>query len=227
MTAEPKPNHSGHRDRLRERFVKSPESLPDYEILELFLFMAIPRRDVKPLAKALLAQYKTLNAVMAADITALTAFDGISENTAIALKAMHEMALRLKRGEVMGKPLLNNWDRLMDYLHTALADEKREQVRVLFMDKRNHLIADEMQQQGTVDRSSLYPREVLKRALELSATAIVVVHNHPSGDLTPSEDDVTMTSAVADVLSPVGIVLHDHLIISAKGYYSFKSNGLI
>lgn len=220
-------NHSGHRDRLRARFLKAPDSLPDYEMLELFLFMAIPRRDVKPIAKALLSNFKSLNGVMSADISALTGVDGISENTATALKAMHEMALRLKRGEVMGKALLNNWDRLMDYLHVALADEKREQVRILFMDKRNHLIADEMQQQGTVDHSSLYPREVLKRALEVGATAIVMVHNHPSGDLTPSEDDITMTNAVMDVMAPVGIVVHDHLIISAKGYYSFKSNGLI
>lgn len=225
--AEAQLPHSGHRDRLRERFLKAPESLPDYELLEMFLFMAIPRRDVKPLAKTLLSQFGDLHTIMAASLTDLQGVDGVSDNTAIALKGMNELTLRLKRQEVMHKPLLNNWDRLMDYLHLAMAKEKREQIRILFMDKRNHLIADEVQQIGTVDQSSLYPREVVKRALELSATALVLVHNHPSGDTDPSQDDIVMTQGVVDALRPIGIILHDHLIVGAKGYYSFKSNGLI
>lgn len=219
--------HAGHRDRLRERFLKAPDSLPDYEILELFLFMAIPRKDVKPLAKSLLKSFGSLNGVMAAPLDHLEGHDGLSRNTAIALKAMREVSLRLKQQDVIGKPLLNSWDRLMDYLHTAMAEEPREQVRVLFMDKRNNLIADEVQQHGTVDHSTLYPRELVKRALHHGATALVLVHNHPSGDIDPSEDDITLTHAVMEALTPINITLHDHLIIGRKGYFSFRSKGLI
>ena len=189
--------------------------------------MAIPRRDVKPLAKSLLKAHGSLSGVMAAPVEHLEQQEGVSRNTAIALKGMRELALRLKRQDITGKPLLNNWDRLMDYLHAAMADEGREQVRVLFMDKRNHLIADEVQQQGTVDHSSLYPRELVKRALDHGATALVLVHNHPSGDIDPSEDDIAMTNAVQEALTPINITLHDHLIIGRKGYFSFKSNGLM
>ena len=227
LNKSPQHAHGGHRDRLRQRFLKSPEALPDYELLEMFLFMAIPRRDVKPLAKYLLQQFGSLNAVMAADLPELTAIEGVSDVTAIALKGMREMALCLKQQEIMHKPLLNNWGRLIDYLHAAMADEKREHVRVLYLDKRNHLIADEVQHEGTVDQAGLYPREVVKRALDLGATAMVLVHNHPSGDASPSEEDVTMTRLIAEAVAPLGIHLHDHLIIAKKGYYSFKSEGLL
>ena len=221
------PHHAGHRDRLRERFLKSPDSLPDYELLELLLFLAIPRRDVKPLAKTLLAQFKDLNGVLNAPMSELTSISGISDNTATAIKVMRESGLRVLKQNVIKQPVLNSWTRLIEYLTAAMAQEKKEHFRLLFLNKKNELIADEVQGSGTVDHTPAYPREIIKRALEVGATALILVHNHPSGDPSPSPADVTLTNAVIDAAKPFDIVIHDHIIISKNGHVSFRNEGLI
>lgn len=221
------PHHAGHRDRLRERFLKSPDSLPDYELLELLLFLAITRRDVKPLAKTLLAQFKDLNGVLNAPMSELTAISGISDNTATAIKVMRESGLRVLKQNVIKQPVLNSWTRLIEYLTAAMAQEKKEHFRLLFLNKKNELIADEVQGSGTVDHTPAYPREIIKRALEVGATALILVHNHPSGDPSPSPADVTLTNAVIDAAKPFDIVIHDHIIISQNGHVSFRNEGLI
>ena len=221
------PHHAGHRDRLRERFLKSPDSLPDYELLELLLFLAIPRRDVKPLAKTLLAQFKDLNGVLNAPMSELTSISGISDNTATAIKVMRESGLRVLKQNVIKQPVLNSWTRLIEYLTAAMAQEKKEHFRLLFLNKKNELIADEVQGSGTVDHTPAYPREIIKRALEVGATALILVHNHPSGDPSPSPADVTLTNAVIDAAKPFDIVIHDHIIISQNGHVSFRNEGLI
>lgn len=223
-----KKHYHGHRDRLRTRFVQGgADALADYELLELVLFMAIPRRDVKPLAKALLDQFGGLPQLMAASHHELTQFDGISENTATAIKAINAISLRTVKQEIMRKPILNNWTRLMDYCHAVMAHEKREHFRILFMNKKNELIADEVQGSGTVDHTPAYPREIMKRALELGATAMILLHNHPSGDPKPSQADIDLTRAVIRAAETFNIVIHDHVIISKSGYFSFKNDGLI
>lgn len=222
-----KPHYSGHRDRLRERFLKSPDALPDYELLELILFMAIPRRDVKPIAKKLEARFGSLRGVLNAGVAELSSVEGVSETTAIAIKTVQAAALRMLKQDVTGTTILNSWQRLMDYLHATMAHEKKEHFRLLFLNKKNELIADEIQGSGTVDHTPAYPREIMKRALELSATALVLVHNHPSGDPTPSQADVDMTNAICAAAEPFDIVVHDHLIVSRNGITSFKTMGLI
>lgn len=221
------PHHAGHRDRLRERFLKSPDSLPDYELLELLLFLAIPRRDVKPLAKTLLAQFKDLNGVLNAPMSELTSISGISDNTATAIKVMRESGLRVLKQNVIKQPVINSWTRLIEYLTAAMALEKKEHFRLLFLNKKNELIADEVQGSGTVDHTPAYPREIIKRALEVGATALILVHNHPSGDPSPSPADLTLTNAVIDAAKPFDIVIHDHIIISQNGHVSFRNEGLI
>jgi DNA repair protein RadC len=221
------PHHTGHRDRLRQRFVNAPDSLPDYELLELLLFMAIPRRDVKPIAKILIARFQNMGGVLNASLAELQGVEGISENTAIAIKAIQAAGLRLLKQNVIGRPVLTSWQRLLDYCQAAMANETKEHFRLLFLNKRNELIADEIQQSGTVDHTPAYPREIMKRALDLGATALIMVHNHPSGDPTPSRADVEMTKAVVAAAKPFDIVVHDHLIISRNGHTSFKSEGLI
>lgn len=223
-----KPHYHGHRDRLRQRFHDGgPDSLQDYELLELLLFSAIPRRDVKPLAKTLLATFGSLPRLMHAPVPALTAIDGISENTALFLKGITALSHRAMKQDLMEKPILNSWTRLLDYCYTTMAHEQNEQFRILFMNKKNRLIADETQQKGTIDHTPAYPREVIKRALELGASAIILVHNHPSGDHRPSEDDLTMTQAIVHAGKALNIVVHDHIIVSENGYSSFKSLGLL
>jgi len=222
-----KPHYSGHRDRLRERFLKSPDALPDYELLELILFMAIPRRDVKPLAKALVSRFGNLNGVLNAPMAELEAVEGLSPSSSAALKAVQAAALRMMRQEVMNKPILKSWDHLMDYLKASMANEGREHFRLLFVNKKNELIADEIQNTGTVDHIFAYPREVMKRALELGASALILVHNHPGGDFAPSQDDIDMTNAIVAAARPFNIAIHDHLIVSRKGIGSFKSMGLL
>lgn len=224
---EEKPHYTGHRDRLRERFLGAPDAMPDYEVLELLLFMAIPRRDVKPIAKTLIARFGSLAGVMNASLTDLEGVDGISENTATAIKTIREAGLRLLKADVMKRPLLNSWQRLLDYLQASMAHEKKEHFRLLFLNKKNELIADEVQQSGTVDHTPAYPREIIKRALEHSATALILVHNHPSGDSTPSKADIDMTKQICAAASPFGIIIHDHLIVSRGGIGSFKSLGLM
>lgn len=223
----PKPHHSGHRDRLRERFLKNPDSLPDYELLELVLFMAVPRRDVKPIAKTLIARFGSLNAVLSASAADLTDVEGVSETAAVALKAVQAAGFRMLRQDLAGKPVLKSWDRLVDYCQATMAYEKREHFRVLFLNKKNELIADEIQQTGTVDHTQAYPREIIKRALELSATGIILVHNHPSGDPQPSQADVDMTNDIVAAARPFSITVLDHLVVSKGGTAGFKDMGLL
>jgi DNA repair protein RadC len=221
------PHYAGHRDRLRARFLKSPDALPDYELLELILFMAIPRRDVKPIAKQLIDRFKNLNGVMNASLSELQGIKGISETTAIAIKAVQATGLRMLQQDVMGRPVLTSWQRLIDYCQAAMANENTEHFRLLFLNKKNELIADEVQQRGTVDHTPAYPREIMKRALELGATALILVHNHPSGDPTPSDADVALTKDIIAAAKPFDIVVHDHLIVSRNGTSSFKTMGLM
>jgi DNA repair protein RadC len=221
------PDYLGHRDRLRERYASGgAEAFPDYELLELLLFSAVPRRDTKPIAKELIRRFRDFAGVINAGIPALEEA-GLSRTAAITLTLSRDAALRLARQQVINRPVIASWQSLLDYLNAAMMHEKAEQFRLLFLDKKNALIADEVQQQGTVDHTPVYPREVVKRALELSATAIILVHNHPSGDPTPSRADIEMTKAIADAARAVGIVLHDHLIVARSATASFKSLGLL
>lgn len=223
-----KPHYTGHRARLRSRFVASgANALQDYELLELLLFMAIPRRDVKPLAKELLAHFGSLPELMSASHNDLVKIDGVSENIATAIKTVTAISDRMIKQELMQKPVLNNWTRLMDYCHMTMAHEKKEHFRILFLNKKNELIADEIQGSGTVDHTPAYPREIMKRSLELGATAIILMHNHPSGDPKPSQADIDMTNAIIEAARPFNIKIHDHVIIARSGYTSFRNEGLI
>jgi DNA repair protein RadC len=222
------PHYHGHRNRLRARFREAgADALADYELLELILFRALPRRDVKPLAKALLARFGSFAEVVAAAPPLLAEIDGMGEAAIAEIKIVHAAANRLARGEMKRRPVLSSWTSVLDYCRTAMAFAEREQFRVLFLDKRNRLIADEMQAVGTVDHTPVYPREVVKRALELSATALVLVHNHPSGDPTPSRADIEMTKQIVDVARPLGIEVHDHIIVGKEGHSSLKGLRLI
>lgn len=222
------PHYTGHRQRLRERFVNGGEAaLQDYELLELLLFMAIPRRDVKPLAKSLLEHFASLPELMSATHHELSKIEGISENTATVIKTVSAIAQRTMKQEIMQKPILNNWTRLIDYCHATMAHEKKEHFRILFLNKKNELIADEIQGSGTVDHTPAYPREIMKRSLELGATALILMHNHPSGDPKPSRADIDMTNAIIEAARPFEIAIHDHIVIARKGYTSFRNEGLI
>jgi DNA repair protein RadC len=217
------PHYFGHRDRLRARLRDAgPDALADYEFLELVLFRALPRRDVKPLAKALLHRFGSFAEVIAAPPALLREVDGIGDAAVAELKIVQGAAARLARGEVRQRPVLSSWSSVLDYCRTAMAFAERESFRILFLDKRNQLIADEVQQTGTVDHTPVYPREVVRRALELSATALVLVHNHPSGDPTPSRADIQMTKQIVDVARSLGIEVHDHIIVGREGHASLK-----
>ena len=221
---EPQPHYHGHRERLRERFRSvGPDALSDYELLEAVLFRALPRRDLKPLAKRLLATFGSFAEALAAPRERLAEIKGLGDAAVTDLKIIHAAANRLLRGQVKQRPVLSSWSHVLDYCRTAMAFENKEQFRVLFLDKRNALIAHEVQQTGTVDHTPVYPREVVKRALELSATAIVLVHNHPSGDPTPSRADIQMTQAIVEVARALGIAVHDHLIVGKDGHASLKA----
>lgn len=220
--------HAGHRDRLRARFSEAGgQGLADYELLELALFRSIPRRDVKPLAKALIARFGSLGGVCAAELHQLTDIKGVSEKTALDLKLLEALAVRMAREQVVGRPVLSSWSALLDYLRTALQHASTEQFRVLYLDKKNRLVGDEHQARGTVDHAPVYPREVVKRALALDASALILVHNHPSGDPTPSHADIEMTKLVISAAKPFNIVVHDHLVIGRERTASFKSLGLL
>jgi DNA repair protein RadC len=226
--AEAAPHYHGHRERLRGRFREAgADALSDYELLELLLFRALPRRDVKPLAKTLLAKFGSFAEVIAAPEPRLAEVKGLGGAGITELKIVQAAANRLLRGALKKRPVLSSWSSVLDYCRTAQGFADREQFRVLFLDKRNALIADEVQQTGTVDHTPVYPREVVKRALELSATAIILVHNHPSGDPTPSHADIQMTKAIVAVASPLGISVHDHLIVGRDGHVSMKGLKLI
>jgi DNA repair protein RadC len=220
--------HSGHRTRLRTRFLKGgAEAMPDYELLEMTLFAALPRRDTKPLAKALLARFGSFAEVIAAPRERLREVDGVGESVVAQLKIVEAAAHRLAKTRVIGRPALSSWAALLDYCTAAMARESREEFRVLFLDRKNVLVADEVQSRGTIDHTPVYPREIIKRALELSATAIILVHNHPSGDPTPSKADIDMTRDIAKAAQALGITVHDHLVIGRKGHASFKSLNLL
>jgi DNA repair protein RadC len=226
--AEDVPHYLGHRERLRARFREAgAEAVTDYELLELVLFRTIPQRDIKPLAKELIAKFGSFAEVLAAPPQRLEEVKGIKEATSTDLKIIHAAAGRLARGQVKKRPVLSSWSAVLDYCRTAMAFADKEQLRVLFLDKRNQLIADEVQQIGTVDHTPVYPREVVKRALELSATAIILVHNHPSGDPTPSRADIQMTQSIVEIAKPLGISVHDHIIVGKEGHASFKGLKLI
>jgi DNA repair protein RadC len=222
------PHHLGHRDRLRQRFLDAGDTaLPDYELLELLLFRSIPQRDVKPLAKQLIQHFGSFAEVIGAPISRLTEVKGIGESVALDLKIVEAALKRTMKGQVAKKPVLSSWSAVIDYCRLAMAFAEREQFRILFLDKKNALIADEVQQTGTVDHTPVYPREVMRRALELSATALILVHNHPSGDPTPSGADMRMTRELVDIAKPLGIAIHDHIIVGRDGHASFKGLGLI
>lgn len=221
-------HHDGHRDRLRARFVKSGAgAFEDYELLELALFSAIPRRDVKPLAKQLIVRFGGLAGVLGADIAELQGVKGISENAAVFLKAAHALTQRMLFNDIHKKPVLGSWQKLLDYCHVAMAHETREHFRVLFLNRKNQLIADEVKQTGTVDHVPVYPREIVKRALELGATALILVHNHPSGDPTPSDGDIAMTQELIKAAKALDLLVHDHIVIGKNGHASFKSLGIL
>jgi DNA repair protein RadC len=224
---ESAPLYLGHRQRLRERLLKSgAEALQDYELLEVLLFAAIPRRDVKPLAKKLLAEFKSLWALINASPERLVQ-SGLSENAAATLLVSGGLALRAQKKEIVGGTLLNNWRRVIDYCRMAMAHETVEQFRLLFLDRKNRLLAEEVQQKGTIDHTPVYPREIVKRALEIGAGALVLVHNHPSGDPAPSKEDIAMTRDVVAACHSLGIVVHDHVIIGQNGVASFKNLGIL
>ncbi len=222
------PHFHGHRERLRERFRSAgADALSDYELLELVLFRALPRRDVKPLAKTLIGKFGSFAEVVHAPESRLKEVSGLGESAITEIKLIAATANRVAKGRVKQRTVLSSWSAVIEYCRSAMAFADKEQFRILFLDKKNQLIADEVQQVGTVDHTPVYPREVLKRALELSASAIVLVHNHPSGDPTPSQADIQMTKAIIDIAGPLGIAVHDHIIVGKNGHASMKGMKLI
>lgn len=217
-----------HRARLRARFMAGgPDAVPDYELLELVLFRAIPRQDVKPLARSLIERFGDFNRVISAPPARLGDVAGVGEAVIVELKLIEAAAQRLARARVINRPVLSSWQALIDYCQTALAHRETEEFRVLYLDRKNVLIADEAQARGTVDHVPVYPREVVKRALEINASALILVHNHPSGDPTPSAADIEMTLRIRDAAEVLGIVLHDHLIIGKAREVSLKAGGYL
>jgi DNA repair protein RadC len=217
-----------HRARMRARLLGAgPDAVADHELLEMALFLAIPRRDTKPIAYRLIKRFGSFANAIAAPMRELVAVEGMGEASAAALKIVHAAALRLARAEIIGRPVLSHWDALIDYLNAAMARERVEQFRIIFLDNKNRLLADEAQARGTVNHTPVYPREVVKRALELNASAIILVHNHPSGDPTPSRDDIVMTQQIADAAQTVSVVVHDHIIVGNGRWTSFRGEGLI
>lgn len=224
----PAPHYAGHRDRLRQRFLTAgADALQDYELLELLLFTAIPRRDVKPLAKALLQSFGSLWAVVSAAPERLRREFNFSDTTIAAVTIVGAAALRGTRQQVLKRPVLASWQALIDYCQAAMADATVEQLRLLFLDRKNVLIADEVHQRGTIDHTPVYPREVVRRALDLGAAALIMVHNHPSGDPSPSRDDIAMTKEIARAAAALDVTLHDHLVVGRGCYTSFKALGLL
>lgn len=226
--SEPADHTAGHRDRLRQRFRDGgADAMPDYELLELVLFRSIPRRDVKALAKTLIARFGTFAEVLGAPVERLVEVDGMGMSSALDLKIVAAASQRMLKGEVRKRTTLSSWSALIDYCRVAMAFDEREAFRVLFLDKKNGLIADEVQQTGTVDHTPVYPREVVRRAIELSATALILVHNHPSGDPAPSQADIRMTQEIVGIAKQLGMSVHDHVIIGRNGHASFRGLGLL
>jgi len=223
-----KPHYHGHRERLRERFAEAgADALADYELLELLLFRFIPRQDTKPLAKALIARFGSLAGVMAAEPARIAEIEGAGPAVAQDLKIAHAVHLRAQRAELKKRTVISSWTQLTNYVRDALAHEPREQFRALFLDVKNQLLADEVLNRGTVDHAPVYPRELARRALELSAGAVILVHNHPSGDPKPSAQDIAITREIIRALEAIQVRVHDHLIVGRDGVASFKSLGLI
>lgn len=229
MTEKPaRPHWQGHRDRLRGKLIeRGSGALDDYELLETLLFAFIPRRDVKPIAKSLLSRFGSLSGIFAADTHELTKIQGVGATVAAYIRATREIGVRTTREVIAGRPIISSWTALLAYIRGQLQHETREQFRVLFLDRKNQLIADELMGQGTVDHAPVYPREIARRALEVSASALILVHNHPSGDPTPSRSDIDITREIIDALAPFDIRVHDHLIAAKHGVTSFKTEGLI
>jgi len=231
MTADdskPKPHWLGHRDRLRGKLVaRGASALEDYELLETLLFAFLPRRDVKPISKALLGRFGSISALLAADPADIASVKGMGDTSAAYLKAAYELSNRAALEEIASKPVISSWTALITYVRSQLQHETREQFRVLFLDRKNQLIKDEIMSTGTVDQAAVYPREIARRALELASSSLILVHNHPSGDTTPSRADIDMTRELIDALEPLEITIHDHLIAGTGGVTSFKSAGLI
>ncbi len=222
------PHYWGHRARLRARFREAgPDSLHDYELMELILFRVIPRRDCKPLAKAIIAKFGSFAEAVSAPEERLCEVPGVGPAIAFEIKLVQAAAQRMARGQVMKRPILSTWNQVLDYCRAAMAFETKEQFRILFLDRRNRLIADEVQARGTVDHVPVYVREVIKRALDLSATAIILTHNHPSGDATPSRADIEMTKEIVEAAAKLNITVHDHIIFGRDGYLSFRAAELI
>ena len=221
-------SHEGHRQRLRDRFMKGgADAMPDYELLEMVLFRAFRRRDTKNLARLLLKKFGSFAEVINAPEHRLREVKGVGNAAIVELKLVKAAALRLMRTSILEKPVLSSWNDVIDYCHAAMAKEEKEQFRILFLDKKNRLIEDEIQSKGTVDHTPVYIREVMKRALELSASALLLVHNHPSGDPHPSRTDIDMTRRIISAAEPFGIVVHDHVVVGREGHASFKGLGLI
>ncbi|MEI8153824.1 MAG: DNA repair protein RadC [Hyphomicrobiales bacterium] len=226
--ADSAPHYLGHRERLRERFLQAgPDAVTEYELLELVLFRAIPRRDVKPLAKALIAKFGSFSEVVSAPRPRLREIDGLGEAAIAEIKIVQAAAGRLTRGEAKKRTVQSSWSAVLAYCRATMAFAEKEQFSIIFLDKRNQIIADETQQTGTVDHTPVYPREVVKRALELSATALILVHNHPSGDPTPSRADIQMTQQIVEIAKPLGISVPDHIIVGKEGHASLKGLKLI
>ncbi|MDB2414781.1 DNA repair protein RadC [Rickettsiales bacterium] len=227
-TEEEKPHYHGHRQRLKERLLESKKgTLPDYELLEIILFSASPRKDMKPLAKELINKFGSYANVIAAPIEDLKKINGVNISVIAMLKAIQESAERLIKEEVCSKPILQSWKALIDYSRATMGHIKKEQFRILYLDKKNKVILDELQEAGTVDQTPVYPREIVKQALNVEASSVIMVHNHPSGDTKPSRADIDVTKKVIAALKAINVTLHDHVIISRSSHYSFKSNGII
>lgn len=225
---ESQPHYLGHRDRLRERFtLNGGSALQDYELLELLLFRILPRRDTKPIAKAMLERFGSFSEALGAPPHLLEEIDGLGPTAIADLKVILAAAQRIGRDAIGNKPILGSWAEVIDYCKAQMAYETKEQFRILFLDKKNRLIADEVQQVGTVDHTPVYPREVIRRSLELSATALILLHNHPSGDPTPSTADIQMTRQIVEIAKPLGITVHDHIIIGRSGHASLRGMKLI
>lgn len=225
--ASPAPDHAGHRSRLRARLLDDAEGLADYELVEYLLALAIPRRDTKPLAKALLREFGSLAQLIGADPQSLRRVDGLGDTGIAALKIVQAAALRMLKGEFRNQPILSSWDALLDWLRADMGPIDIERVRVLYLNSRNMLIRDEVASEGSIDQSAIYVREVVKRALELGASAIILVHNHPSGSPEPSKQDIAITREIAAAATRLGVTLHDHIIIGGADYRSLRAMGLL
>lgn len=227
MTDKKTPHFIGHRKRLQQKFLKNPSSIADYELLELILFWSIPRRDVKPLAKELLNKFGSLDSVINANPEKICSLIEATENVANNFIVLRESLKRILQNKIMKENVISSWNALVDYLKVTMGNMNIEQFRILFLNKKNILLADELQGSGTIDQTPVYPREVVKRALFHEATAIILVHNHPSGDPTPSKSDINLTQQIADACATVNVIIHDHVIITRNKFYSFKSNLLL